>query len=283
MTKHQTQPTCKLTVVQQDKALTSLETDTCTTLVKRTGPTRTRIIPAKRIGPIKAYYVHTPFFPKYGLLLSAKLIIVCYWASGLSSTGGTGRHCLSRDGDIVWDGGEGTGGVGGVQFDVDQRQRRGPADIGADDEEGRIPFAFLEDIYQRFVKTYGRAILSASAYAMNEEFSRVLSQQMDHYSNDPNADRLNRLKGEMNQVRNVMIDNIEKVLERGDRLALLVEKTTTMQSNSVRFKRQSRRFKNTLWWRNFKLRAALILIVLMVIYVVLALVCHGPFLASCLK
>ena len=50
------------------------------------------------------------------------------------------------------------------------------------------------------MKTYGRAILSAPAYAMNEEFSRILSQEMDHYSNDPNTDRLNRLKGEMSQV-----------------------------------------------------------------------------------
>lgn len=65
---------------------------------------------------------------------------------------------------------------------------------------GRLPFAFLEDIHLKFVKTYGRAILSAPAYAMNEEFSRVLSQQMDYYTNDPNADRLNRLKGEMSQV-----------------------------------------------------------------------------------
>ena len=65
---------------------------------------------------------------------------------------------------------------------------------------GRIPFAFLEDIHKKFVKTYGRAIHSASAYAMNDEFSRILSQQMDHFSDDPNADRLNRLKGEMSQV-----------------------------------------------------------------------------------
>ncbi|KAF2287240.1 hypothetical protein GH714_039423 [Hevea brasiliensis] len=60
---------------------------------------------------------------------------------------------------------------------------------------GRIPFAFLEDIHQRFVRTYGCAIHSAQAYAMNDEFSRVLSQQMEYYSNDPNADRINRLKG----------------------------------------------------------------------------------------
>lgn len=65
---------------------------------------------------------------------------------------------------------------------------------------GRIPFAFLEDIHQRFVRTYGRAVHSAQAYAMNDEFSRVLSQQMEYYSNDPNADRINRLKGEMSQV-----------------------------------------------------------------------------------
>lgn len=62
-----------------------------------------------------------------------------------------------------------------------------------------VPFAFLEDIHKKFVKTYGRSILSAPAYAMNDEFSRILSQQMDYYSNDPNADRLNRLKGEMTQ------------------------------------------------------------------------------------
>jgi vesicle-associated membrane protein 7 len=65
---------------------------------------------------------------------------------------------------------------------------------------GRIPFAFLEDIHGRFVKTYGRAALTALAYAMNDEFSRVLSQQMDYYSNDPSADRINRMRGEINQV-----------------------------------------------------------------------------------
>lgn len=51
------------------------------------------------------------------------------------------------------------------------------------------------------MKTYSRAILSAPPYAMNDEFSRILSQEMERYSNDPNADRLNRLKGEMSQVR----------------------------------------------------------------------------------
>lgn len=152
----------------------------------------------------------------------------------------------------------------------------------ADDSAGRrIPFAFLEDIHGRFVKTYGRAVHSALAYAMNDEFSRVLSQQIEFYSNDPNADRINRLKGEMSQVRNVMIENIDKVLERGDRLELLVDKTSTMQNNTFRFRKQTRRFKNAVWWRNVKLTVAAIILLLIIIYVVLAFVCHGPLLPSC--
>ncbi|KAE8700185.1 VAMP713 protein [Hibiscus syriacus] len=87
-----------------------------------------------------------------------------------------------------------------------------------------------------------------------------MSQQMDHFSTDPNADRLNRLKGEMSQVRSVMIDNIEKVLERSNRLELLVEKTRSMQGNSLRFKTQSHRYKNTMRWSNCKITVTLILL-----------------------
>ncbi|PIN24024.1 Synaptobrevin/VAMP-like protein [Handroanthus impetiginosus] len=155
--------------------------------------------------------------------------------------------------------------------------------MAEDTAQRRIPFAFLEDIHQRFVRTYGRAILSAQAYAMNDEFSRILSQQMDYYSNDPNADRINRLRGEMSQVRSVMIENIDKVLERGDRLELLVGKTSTMQANSFRFRKQSRRFRNTMWWKNVKLTMILIFLVMAIVYVVVAFVCHGLTLPSCFK
>ncbi|KAI7755606.1 hypothetical protein M8C21_016679 [Ambrosia artemisiifolia] len=153
----------------------------------------------------------------------------------------------------------------------------------ADDVSGRrVPFTFLEGIHQRFVRTYGRAVLSAQAYGMNDEFSRVLSQQMEYYSNDSNADRINRLKGEMGQVHTVMLQNIDKVLERGDRLELLVDKTATMKNNTLRFKKQSRRYRNAIWWRNVKLMFSLIFLLLVLVYVVVAFACNGLTLPSCL-
>lgn len=49
----------------------------------------------------------------------------------------------------------------------------------ADEEFGRrVPFAFLEDIKGRFKSTFGNRGKTAMAYAMNEEFSKVLKKQM---------------------------------------------------------------------------------------------------------
>ncbi|CAI0398347.1 unnamed protein product [Linum tenue] len=64
----------------------------------------------------------------------------------------------------------------------------------------RIPFSYLEDIHMRFMKNYGRVSPYAPAYAMNDEFSRVLHQQMEFFSSNPSADTLSRVRGEVSEV-----------------------------------------------------------------------------------
>ncbi|KZV33874.1 Vesicle-associated membrane protein [Dorcoceras hygrometricum] len=114
----------------------------------------------------------------------------------------------------------------------------------------RIPFSYLEDIHMRFMKNYGKIASYAPAYAMNDEFSRVLHQQMEFFSSNPSADTLNRVRGE---VRTIMVDNIDKILERGDRIELLVDKTATMQDSSFHFRKQSKRLRQSLLKKNAKL------------------------------
>lgn len=145
----------------------------------------------------------------------------------------------------------------------------------------RIPFAYLEDIHMRFMKTYGQTAFIALAYAMNDEFSRVLHQQMEYFCSNPNADTINRVKGEMNEVRAVMVENIDKVLDRGERIELLVDKTATIQDNSFRFRKQSRRLQQALWMKNAKLLVFLSLVILILLYIIIAMVCGGLTLSSC--
>ncbi|KAJ8421154.1 hypothetical protein Cgig2_013892 [Carnegiea gigantea] len=49
------------------------------------------------------------------------------------------------------------------------------------------------------MKNYGRIAQHAPAYAMNDEFSRILYQQMEFYSSSPSADTINRVRGEVNE------------------------------------------------------------------------------------
>lgn len=55
------------------------------------------------------------------------------------------------------------------------------------------------------------------------------------------------------QIRSVMVENIEKIMERGDRIELLVDKTATMQDSAFHFRKQSKRLRRALWMKNAKL------------------------------
>lgn len=145
----------------------------------------------------------------------------------------------------------------------------------------RIPFSYLEDIHMRFMKNYGKIAHSAPAYAVNDEFSRVLHQQMEFFSSSPSADTINRVRGEVNEIRTIMVENIEKILERGDRIELLVDKTATMQDSAFHFKKQSKRLRRALWMKNVKLLVWLTCLLVVLLYIIIAASCGGLTLPNC--
>jgi len=64
----------------------------------------------------------------------------------------------------------------------------------------RIPFAFLEDIKQKFRATYGDRAYTAIAFSMNEEFAKILRKQMDFF-NDPSADSFAQVNNKVSVAR----------------------------------------------------------------------------------
>jgi hypothetical protein len=80
------------------------------------------------------------------------------------------------------------------------------------------------------MKNYGRVAHSALAYAMNDEFSRVLHQQMEFFSSNPSADTLNRLRGEVSEASTCFIRLIFFLKKKTSFLS-----NTTHVSNSCRF------------------------------------------------
>lgn len=98
----------------------------------------------------------------------------------------------------------------------------------ADEAFGRrAPFSYLDEVRSRFLGMYGAAAASALAYAYNTEFSRILQQQADYFSSGAGAaatDPLARASKEMADVKTAMVENIDAVLDRGEKIELLVDK-----------------------------------------------------------
>jgi hypothetical protein len=79
----------------------------------------------------------------------------------------------------------------------------------------RIPYAFLQDMKERFLAQYGHeAPLTAHAFCYNDEFSRTLQERMDYYNSDEAdkaIDNIGSVKSQIDEVKGIMVQNIEKV------------------------------------------------------------------------
>mmetsp|Transcript_20280 Transcript_20280/g.49790 ORF Transcript_20280/g.49790 Transcript_20280/m.49790 type:complete len:234 (-) Transcript_20280:297-998(-) len=121
--------------------------------------------------------------------------------------------------------------------------------------ERRVAFAFLDDIREAFMAKFSGAIESAVAYEMNKPFEPVLKDKMVFYTSNPKADKLRHIKEEVTEVRQVMVENIERILDRGDKIELLVDKAEDLNEQATKFKRSGHQLKNKMWWSQVKLQS----------------------------
>jgi len=142
----------------------------------------------------------------------------------------------------------------------------------ADEAFGRrLPFVFLEEINRRWTIRYGDMGATAVAFHMNEEFSPILQQQMSHFARGP--DTVQRVAGEIEEVRQVMVENIERVLERGEKIELLVDKTETLNHQAFKFRKQARAVRRFMWMKNMKIIALGVFITALAGVIVSMLIC----------
>lgn len=82
----------------------------------------------------------------------------------------------------------------------------------------RVPFALLEDIKSRFQLRFGEQAQTAIAYECNADFEPVLQERMDWYNRNPQADAVSRARGDLAEVKDIMLQNIEKAGGKDRRL-----------------------------------------------------------------
>jgi vesicle-associated membrane protein 7 len=77
------------------------------------------------------------------------------------------------------------------------------------------------------------------------------------------------------------VENIEKLLQRGEKIELLVDRSETMQNAAFKFERSAKQLRDQLWWKNARLYGVVMLVVLFVLFFVIATACGGLDFSKC--
>ncbi|XP_078072945.1 vesicle-associated membrane protein 8 [Mustelus asterias] len=92
---------------------------------------------------------------------------------------------------------------------------------------------------------------------------------MASYTVDPGPEKLSNLQGQVDDVRGIMSQNIEKVLERGERLDDLIIKTDDLQATADSFQKTSTKIARKMWWKNTKMIIIIVVIVVVIIILII--------------
>ncbi|KAL0897144.1 hypothetical protein Bca101_081105 [Brassica carinata] len=141
----------------------------------------------------------------------------------------------------------------------------------------QIPMAFLERIKEDFSKRYGGGkATTAKPNSLNKEFGSKLKEHMQYCVDHPEEiNKLAKVKAQVTEVKGVMMENIEKVLDRGEKIELLVDKTEDLRSHAQDFRTQGTKIRRKMWWENMKIKLIVAGIIIALILIIIISVCPG--------
>ena len=96
---------------------------------------------------------------------------------------------------------------------------------------------------------------SLAPHSLQASFGPTIAQLVHQYNTAPPSDELSRAQAELAQVKDIMVQNVEQILSRGERIELLVDKTDNMASQATAFRRGARTVRRGMWWKNVKVVA----------------------------
>ncbi|EYU43691.1 hypothetical protein ABFS82_13G188700 [Erythranthe guttata] len=150
--------------------------------------------------------------------------------------------------------------------------------IVAEESAGRqLPMAFLERIKDNFVAKYGGGKAATTpANGLNKEFGPKLKEHMQYCMDHPEEiSKLAKVQAQVSEVKGVMMENIEKVLDRGEKIEILVDKTENLHNQAQDFKTTGTKIRRKMWLQNMKIKLIVLAIVIALILIIILSVCKG--------
>lgn len=85
----------------------------------------------------------------------------------------------------------------------------------------------------------------------------------------PKNDKIRQAQNQVDEVIGVMQENITKVIERGERLDELQDKSESLSDNATAFSSRARQLRRQMWWRECKMKAIVASVFILILLVII--------------
>jgi len=113
----------------------------------------------------------------------------------------------------------------------------------------RLPFAFLDDVRNRFAQRYGANLMVVTPNDVTS-FASTLEEQMAHFSKGD--DDVKMVMNQIQEVKDAMVDNVDKILQRGGKMQQLVDRTNDIKDTSYTFKSSAAELTQKAWQQSIR-------------------------------
>ena len=99
----------------------------------------------------------------------------------------------------------------------------------------------------------------------------------DKYNAEDENTKTEEIKIQIDETKDIMLQNIDQIISKGEKLDLLIDKTDNLNAKSYIFKKRSVRLRRRMCCRSFGMTTLIILFVIAIIYVLLSFICGFDF------
>ena len=134
----------------------------------------------------------------------------------------------------------------------------------------------LESIKKEFQSSYPESdFFSEARFGLNNEFSPKLEMKFNYYNENPDCpdEIIKKLQDEVNNMKDVVINSLELLNERGGKMDIVAEKANNMAEDSEAFKVKAKNVRKSESKRKILIILGLILAVLVIAYAITCVVC----------
>jgi hypothetical protein len=115
----------------------------------------------------------------------------------------------------------------------------------------RLPFAFLQGLQEAFMERgyQPEQFDDRNLSRLHADFCPAIQALMEKW-NSPDADRATRLSENVRSINESLMESIDRILERQEKIDLLVRKTEVLRADASSFRTAARQARQVVWWRN---------------------------------